>query len=268
MAQARPVRFLAIAGSDSCGGAGIQADIKTAAALGAYAMTAITAVTAQDTQGVHAIQLMPADLVAAQIRACLEDIGADAIKIGMLGSAEIARAVAKALRGYAATIPVVLDPVLASTSGTLFLDEAGRQVLREDLLPLSALVTPNFSEAEILTGIACADDDGIRRAGKALLAMGPKSVLVKGGHGSTEILVDTLFTSNHSEIFSAPHIDTPHTHGTGCTYAAAIAIELAKGRALADAVNRAHSFVHAAIVDAPGFGRGNGPLNHMHGNDV
>ena len=149
-------RLLAIAGSDSSGGAGIQADIKTATALGAYAMTAITAVTAQDTTGVHAVQLMPPDLVIAQIRACLDDIGADAIKIGMLGSGEIAAAVVETLRAHAAGVPIVLDPVLASTSGTPLLDETGVKILREYLIPLSALVTPNIPEAELLTGIACA----------------------------------------------------------------------------------------------------------------
>ena len=255
-------RLLAIAGSDSSGGAGIQADIKTATALGAYAMTAITAVTAQDTTGVHAVELMPPDLVAAQIRACLDDIGADVIKIGMLGSAEIARAVAEVLHAKAAGIPIVLDPVLASTSGTALLDEAGVKVLREHLIPLSALVTPNLPEAEMLTGVSCADDAGIRRAGESFLAMGAKAVLIKGGHGRGEQLVDTLITPEGRDAFAFPRIDTPHTHGTGCTYATAIAVGLAEGRDLEDAIVRAVHYLRSAIETAPGLGRGHGPLNH------
>jgi len=258
-------RLLAIAGSDSSGGAGIQADIKTATALGAYAMTAITAVTAQDTTGVHAVQLMPPDLVAAQIRACLDDIGADAIKIGMLGSAEIARAVAGALHDVAAEIPVVLDPVLVSTSGTSLLDETGVRVLKERLIPLAALVTPNIPEAEMLTGVGCGDDAGIRRAGESLLAMGARAVLIKGGHGRGEQLVDILITHEGREAFAFPRIDTPHTHGTGCTYATAIAVGLAEGRGLEEAVTRAVHYLRSAIETAPGLGRGHGPLNHMHG---
>jgi hydroxymethylpyrimidine/phosphomethylpyrimidine kinase len=268
MSETKIPRLLAIAGSDSSGGAGIQADIKTATALGAYAMTAITAVTAQDTTGVHAVQLMPPDLVIAQIRACLDDIGADAIKIGMLGSAEIAAAVVETLRAHAASVPIVLDPVLTSTSGTPLLDDAGLKILREYLTPLSTLVTPNIPEAELLTEIRCADDAGIRRAGDALLAMGAKAVLIKGGHGRGENLVDTLITREGREAFAFPRIDTQHTHGTGCTYATAIAVGLAEGRGLEDAITRAVHYLRSAIETAPGLGRGHGPLNHMHGKDV
>jgi len=261
----RPSRLLAIAGSDSSGGAGIQADIKTATALGAYAMTAITAVTAQDTMGVHAVALMSPALVVSQIRACLDDIGADAIKIGMLGSADIADAVADTLRRHATGIPLVLDPVLVSTSGTALVDEAGVKILRKRLIPLSTLVTPNIPEAEALTGIVCSDDAGIRRAGEKFLAMGAKAALIKGGHGRGENLVDTLITHEGREAFSFPRIDTPHTHGTGCTYATAIAVGLAEGRGLEDAVTRAVHYLRSAIETAPGLGRGHGPLNHMHG---
>jgi hydroxymethylpyrimidine/phosphomethylpyrimidine kinase len=265
MSETKIPRLLAIAGSDSSGGAGIQADIKTATALGAYAMTAIAAVTAQDTTGVHAVQLMSPDLVVAQVRACLDDIGADAIKIGMLGSAEIADAVADTLRRHAAGIPIVLDPVLASTSGTPLVDEAGVKILRENLIPLSTLVTPNIPEAELLTGIACSNDAGIRRAGEAFLAMGAKAVLIKGGHGRREQLVDTLITREGHDAFAFPRIDTQHTHGTGCTYATAIAVGLAEGRGLEDAVTRAVHYLRSAIETAPGLGSGHGPLNHMHG---
>jgi len=260
-----PPRILSIAGSDSGGGAGIQADIKTATALGAYAMTAITAVTAQDTADVHAVQLMSPELVAVQIVACLDDIGADAIKIGMLGSAAIASAVADVLHENVANIPIVLDPVLASTSGTPLLDEEGVKVLREKLIPLVALVTPNIPEAEALTGVACSDANTMRRAGEALIALGAKAALVKGGHGAGEALVDMLVTPRGHEAFSFPRIDTPHTHGTGCTYATAIAVGLAEGRPLSECVARAIHYLRNAIETAPGFGRGHGPLNHMHG---
>lgn len=258
-------RVLSIAGSDSSGGAGIQADIKTATALGAYAMTAVTAITAQDTTGVHAVELVPARLVAAQIRACLDDIGADAIKIGMLGSAEIAIAVAETLRQAATSVPIVLDPVLASTSGTPLLDEEGVRVLKEKLLPFATLVTPNIPETEKLTGVVCSDAKAVRHAGEALLAMGAKAALIKGGHGAGDTLEDVLIMQDGHETFSMPRIDTPHTHGTGCTYATAIAVGLAEGRILSEAIARAVHFVHSAIATAPGFGRGHGPLNHTHG---
>lgn len=256
-------RLLTIAGSDSSGGAGIQADIKTASALGAYAMTAITAVTVQDTLGVHAICPIPADIVRAQIRACLDDIGVDAIKIGMLGSADVAIAVAELLNARAASIPIVLDPVLASSSGTALLDEEGVQILRTRLMPLAALVTPNIPEASALTGIDCMSPDEILRAGKALLAMGTKAALIKGGHGTSDVLIDMLVTERGHQTFEALRRDTPHTHGTGCTYATAIAVGFAEQRPLVDAVARAHAFVHAAIATAPGLGRGHGPLNHL-----
>jgi hydroxymethylpyrimidine/phosphomethylpyrimidine kinase len=258
-------RVLSIAGSDSCGGAGIQADIKTATALGAYAMTAITSVTAQDTTGVHSVHLVPPELVRAQIVACLSDIGADAIKIGMLGSAPIASAVVDALREHAVGIPIVLDPVLASTSGTAFLDETGVGILRERLIPFATLVTPNIPEAENLTGVRHVGALDSIRAGEAFLKMGVKAVLLKGGHGHGETLVDTLMTGNRTTTFESPRIDSKNTHGTGCAYATAIAVELAKGASLENAVGRAHQYVHDAIAAAPGFGRGEGPLNPMCG---
>lgn len=259
----KPPRILSIAGSDSSGGAGVQADIKAATALGAYAMTAITAVTAQDTMGVHAVELMPPALVVRQIKACLGDIGADAIKIGMLGSADIASAVAESLREIASSVPIVLDPVLASTSGTSLLDEAGIEVFRRDLVGLTTLVTPNIPEAEALTGIPCSNNNGIQCAGEALIAMGAKAVLIKGGHGEGEVLVDTLVTPARTMTFAHARIDTPHTHGTGCTYAAAIAVELARETPLGEAIARAQTFTRKAIAAAPGFGNGRGPLNHM-----
>jgi len=245
-----PPRILSIAGSDSSGGAGIQADIKTAAALGAYAMTAITAVTAQDTTGVHAVQLMPPDLVRAQILACLDDIGADAIKTGMLGSAAIVEVVSETLAKHAKGIPLVVDPVMVSTSGTTLLDEDALDVLKRKLIPLATLVTPNDIEVRRLS-----------------LPVSGVSFLVKGGHREdVRGVVDGLIGADGSyREFIVPRIATKHTHGTGCTLAMAIACGLGEGMALQDAVARASAFVHEAIKTAPGFGRGKGPLNHMHG---
>ncbi len=251
-----PARLLVVGGSDSSGGAGIQADVKTATALGVYAMTAITAVTAQDTTGVQAIELMPPALVRAQIICCLSDIGADAIKIGMLGSADIANAVADTLEQHAHGIPLVLDPVLASTSGTPLMDEAGIEVLKTRLIPISALVAPNLPELQILTSGEHPD---------RLITFGAAAVLVKGGHAEGDFTIDILHTGKTVSTFRNVRLDTPHTHGTGCTLATAIACGLAQGMTLVDAVTRARDFVQEAIATAPGLGRGHGPLNHMHG---
>ena len=250
----KPPRLLVIAGSDSGGGAGIQADIKTACAFGVYAMTAVTAVTAQDTTGVHAIQFMPPSLVREQIACCLSDIGADAIKIGMLGSGEIAEAVAEILEREARGIPLVLDPVLVSTSGTMLLDERGIAVLKSRLVPLAALVTPNLGEFEIVA------PDGNP---KSILGLGAGAVLVKGGHAEGENAIDTLYTRGTSESFGRPRLRSRSTHGTGCTLATAIACGLASGRTLAVSIEMARDYIQTAIATAPGFGRGHGPLNHL-----
>ena len=262
----RPARILVIAGSDSSGGAGIQADIKTATALGAYAMTAVTAVTAQDTRGIHAIHPIPAAIVREQIAWTLADIGADAIKIGMLGSAGIVEAVADVLAAQAKDIPIVLDPVLASTSGTVLLDEAGRTAMTARLFPLATLITPNIPEAEILSGISIRGLDDVMRAAKILCAAGARAVLVKGGHTGGHDVSDMLVLSGPHESyhFESSRIDTLHTHGTGCTLSTAIAVGLGQGLALRDAAERAHRFVYDAIEAAPGFGSGHGPVNHMH----
>jgi hydroxymethylpyrimidine/phosphomethylpyrimidine kinase len=262
----RPSRILIIAGSDASGGAGLQADIKTATALGAYAMTAITAVTVQDTRGIHAIHPIPAAIVREQIAWTLADIGADAIKIGMLGSVEIVEAVADVLAAQVENIPVVLDPVLASTSGTAFLDEAGRTAMIRRLFPLAAVVTPNIPEAEILTGIPVRGLDDVMRAAEILCSAGAGAALIKGGHAAYPDVSDTLVLSGASKFhhFESPRIDTPHTHGTGCTLSTAIAVGLAQRLSLREAVARAHRFVFEAIESAPGFGAGHGPLNHMH----
>jgi hydroxymethylpyrimidine/phosphomethylpyrimidine kinase len=262
-------RILVIAGSDSSGGAGIQADIKTATALGAYAMTAITAVTAQDTTRVHSIHRVPAAIVREQIVWSLEDIGADAIKVGMLGCAEVAEIVADTLKDKAQGIPVVVDPVMNSSSGTALLEEKGLTILKSRFLPLATLVTPNVLEIEALTDVLVRTSDDAIEGAKRLYAAGASSVLIKGGHWKQEcgVVRDILFEAGSlkPQIFESPRIDTRHTHGTGCTLAAAITVGLGQHLSLHDAVARAHRFVHEAIRTAPGFGAGNGPLNHMHG---
>ncbi|MEI9991153.1 MAG: bifunctional hydroxymethylpyrimidine kinase/phosphomethylpyrimidine kinase [Rhizomicrobium sp.] len=258
----KPARLLAIAGSDSSGGAGIQADIKTASALGVYAMSAITAVTAQDTTGIGAIHLIPPAIVREQIERCLADIGADAIKIGMLGSVEIARAVAASLAAHAKGIPLVVDPVMVATRGTALADDGVIDVLKAEFFPRAALITPNLPEAGRLCGFAVATREDVAHAGEMLLSLGPQAVLVKGGHGAGGILTDMLYTPDDPpRAFSAARIETGHTHGTGCTLSTAIACGLGQGLPLADAVARAHAFVQAAIANAPGFGAGNGPID-------
>jgi hydroxymethylpyrimidine/phosphomethylpyrimidine kinase len=253
-------RLLMIAGSDSSGGAGIQADLKTAQAFGVYAQTAITAVTVQDTRLVHSVNPVSPDIVRAQIHAALNDIGADAIKIGMLGNAAIAAAVADALEGT--DVPLVLDTVILSSSGAPLLDETGIAVLKARLVPRSSLVTPNFPECEALTGMLPTSEHRLRNAAMAFKLMGADNVLFKGGHGEGETLRDVLWSGEAFTSFEAPRQVTRHTHGTGCTLATAIACGLAQGRTLLDAVGRAHAYVQNAIRTAPGLGSGSGPLGH------
>ncbi len=255
-------RVLIIAGSDSGGGAGIQADIKTCSAFGAYAMTAVTAVTAQNTLGVHAVEMMPAALVKAQIEACLSDIGADVVKIGMLGTKEIIEVVAEAVDELDAF--VILDPVAVATSGDALLNEDAVEALRDTLLPLADLVTPNVPEAELLTGLKVDDVDDLSKAGDALLERGVYAALMKGGHLDGKSVVDVLVSEEGANIMSGPRLRTRHTHGTGCTLASAVAANMALGLDLDEAVMRAREFVFEAIRTAPGFGseKGHGPLNH------
>jgi len=253
-------RLLIIAGSDSSGGAGIQADLKTAQAFGVYAQTAITAVTVQDTNGVKSVNPVEPEIVRAQIEAALNDIGADAIKIGMLGNGRIAAAVADVLEG--SEIPLVLDTVLLSSSGAALLDEEGITVLKKRLMRRAALVTPNLPEAEVLTGIYPKSEHRLRNAAMVFKMLGTSNVLIKGGHGEGDVLHDVLWSGGEFVTLDAPRQDTLHTHGTGCTLATAIACGLAQGMALKDAVVRAHGYVQDAIRTAPGLGQGNGPLNH------
>ena len=333
-------RVLIIAGSDSGGGAGIQGDIKTVSALGGYAMTAITALTAQNTRGVSEIHPVPADFVAEQIRMCLSDIGADAIKTGMLHSAEVIESIVVSLTACAplprgevgfpphhfssppvsndaqssqrsggvgnpgeggltqvvsrphpknaripsplrseeprhfststdgrgapsrTAVPLIVDPVMVAKGGAPLLEAAALHALKTKLIPMAALITPNLPEAELLLGRKISAD-GMEDAARALLDLGCAAVLLKGGHGTGEMLTDVLVTrGEHVLKLTTPRIATRNTHGTGCAFASAIATGLAQQLSLADAVRRAHAYVQAAIARAPGFGAGNGPLGH------
>lgn len=258
-------RVLIIAGSDPSGGAGVQADIKTVTALGGYAATAITALTVQNTTGVKSVHLVAPGLINDQIDAVLEDIGADAIKIGMIGERAAAIEIAEtALTSGGHQVPIVLDPVLAATSGDALAAPGMISILLERLVPLAALLTPNADEAAALTGISMRTEDDLALAGEWLIAAGAKAALVKGGHLSGPTVVDALVTNEGTTIFRNPRIATTSTHGTGCTLASAVATGLAQGMALEAAVARAIAYTQEAIRTAPGFGRGAGPLNHAH----
>jgi hydroxymethylpyrimidine/phosphomethylpyrimidine kinase len=254
-------RVLIIAGSDSGGGAGVQADIKTVTALGAYAATAITAITVQNTLGVHGVHAIPVAIVEAQARAVLDDIGADAIKVGMLGEVAMVEAVAGLIDAYPG-IPTVIDPVMIAKGGQPLLAGSAIRVLASLLVPRAALLTPNAPEASALVDRLVETTDDLRRAGDALLAMGAKSVLMKGGHIAGPTVTDILMTGSGETTFEGPRIDSRHTHGTGCTLASACAAGLAQGLTLEKAVARAWGYTAEAIRRAPGFGAGNGPLDH------
>jgi hydroxymethylpyrimidine/phosphomethylpyrimidine kinase len=261
--MAKPARVLSIAGSDSSGGAGLQADIKTLSALNCYAMTAVTAITVQDTTGVHGVHLIPLDIISEQITCVLGDIGADAIKIGMLGADSIVGAVGGALDAYD-SIPLVLDTVMFAKGGAVLLDEAGVAALKTQLLPRADLVTPNAPEAAMLAGIRVETADDLVQAGQGLIALGAKAALVKGGHLDGPMVTDALVTAYNVHLFEVSRMDSRSTHGTGCTLASACAAGIAQGMELFDAVARAHRYVQDAIRTAPGFGAGSGPLNHIH----
>ena len=253
--------MLVVAGSDSGGGAGIQADIKTITALGGYAATAVTALTAQNTTGVHGVLPVPADFVRRQMAVVLDDIGADAVKTGMLSDAAIVEAVGAELTSRAQRLPLVVDPVLFAKSGDRLLAEDAIVALRR-LLPMAVLITPNLPEAEVLASMAIPDLAAMRRAAAALLTLGVPAILLKGGHLPGDTVVDLLATESGIEEFAAPRIVSRHTHGTGCTLASAVAAGLAQGMGLSAAVQRARAYVRLAIAAAPGFGAGHGPMNH------
>jgi hydroxymethylpyrimidine/phosphomethylpyrimidine kinase len=253
-------RVLSIAGSDSSGGAGIQADIKTIAMLGGYAMTAITTVTAQNTLGVQGVEVLPPDFVMAQVDSCLSDIGADAIKIGMLGSPEIARRLAERLDTFTGVI--VFDPVMVATSGSQLADPETIAAFGA-LMDIASVVTPNLPELIALTGRAELANDEVIDAALELAAQHDTIVLAKGGHGEgNEVLDRIAAASGKVAAFGHARLDTRHTHGTGCTLSAALATLLAHGQSLVDAVRMARAFTFAAIESAPGFGEGHGPLGH------
>ncbi|WP_097175782.1 bifunctional hydroxymethylpyrimidine kinase/phosphomethylpyrimidine kinase [Stappia indica] len=257
---------LTIAGSDSGGGAGIQADLKTFSALGVYGASAITAITAQNTRAVTHIHDIPLDVVAGQIAAVLDDLDVGAVKIGMLSSPDIVACVAAALAGYAG--PVVVDPVIVAKSGAKLLREEAIAALKEQLLPRATLITPNLPEAASLLGEdPVRDTEAAERQGHALLALGPGAVLMKGGHAEGAQCTDLLLVPGEPPLaFTAERIETRNTHGTGCTLSSAIAAGLAKGLPLARAVAEAHSWLHAAIAaaDTLHVGSGHGPVHHFH----
>jgi hydroxymethylpyrimidine/phosphomethylpyrimidine kinase len=233
--------------------------------FGAYAATAITALTAQNTLGVEAVHIAPLDFVAKQIDVVMHDIGADVVKTGMLADAATIEAVCDALALHAPGVPVVVDPVMVATSGARLLADDALAMLMRRLIPMARVITPNLPEAEALSGMSIPDLAAMRRAADALLSLGVPAVLLKGGHLAGDQLVDLLATADGVEEFAAPRIASRNTHGTGCTLASGIAASLAQGMTLRDAVVRARDYVRAAIASAPGFGAGHGPLNHAVG---
>jgi hydroxymethylpyrimidine/phosphomethylpyrimidine kinase len=261
--EARPrPRALTIAGSDSGGGAGIQADIKTFGAFGVYGASAITAITAQNTLGVRAIHEVPVDVVAAQIDAVLEDIGADAAKTGMLSSAPIIEVVADRLHAHSFAA-LVVDPVMLAKSGDALLRPDAVQALVELLLPLAAVVTPNGPEATVLSGVEVRDMASAREAARRIHALGPSIVIIKGGHLAGDRSDDLVFDGRSFEVLSGQRIETPHTHGTGCTFSAAIVAGLARGLEPLEAARQARAFLQGAIEHAEPLGAGHGPVNHL-----
>ena len=253
---------LTIAGSDSGGGAGIQADLKTFHAFGVFGTSALTAVTVQNTRGVSGVHPIPVDVVQAQIAAVAGDLRPAALKTGMLATAELVRAVAGSIREHGLA-KLVVDPVMVATSGDRLLAFHAERAIVEDLLPLAALVTPNLPEAAILVGQPVEDEGGMRRAARRLVEMGAAAALVKGGHLGGRELVDVLYDGREWRAWRRPRQDTRNTHGTGCTLSAAVAAGLAHGRPLARSVGDALDYVARAIASAPGLGAGHGPLNHM-----
>ena len=257
-------RVLICAGSDSGGGAGIQADIKTVTALGGFATTAITALTAQNTMGVSSIIEVPINFLLEQIRVVLSDLGADCIKTGMLHNAQVIEAVSEAIEKDGGKKYLVVDPVMVAKGGHELLELSALHALKSHMIVRADLLTPNIPEAELLTGLEISDIDTMRRAAYAILEMGSKAVLLKGGHLKDETLTDILVTKDAEKTYSGPRLLTKHTHGTGCSMASAVATGIAQGDTLEIAVQRAKAYVFTAIKTAPQFGKGHGPLNHAH----
>ena len=255
-------RALTIAGSDSGGGAGVQADLKTFTVFGVFSMSAITAVTAQNTEGVTAIHVLSSDIIRQQIQAVVTDIGVDAVKTGMLASPQIVSVVAQAVRDLRLS-PLVVDPVMVAQSGAALGSAGLADTLCRELLPLAQLITPNLDEAQQLTGITIASVTDMRRAARALIELGAGAVLVKGGHLVGEHAVDVFDDGTHVRELSAPRLSTRHTHGTGCQLSAAITANLARGLPLAEAVEGAKEFITVAIRNGLAIGRGDGPANPL-----
>ena len=255
-------KILIIAGSDSSGGAGIQADIKTITALGSYAMTAITAVTAQNTKGVKKITPIPTKNINEQIRMVLDDIGANGVKIGMLHNVSIIKCVYRVLKKYKLK-NIVLDPVMIAKDGTKLINNSSITYLKKLLLPLSNIVTPNIPEAEALTGYSISNKDQMIMVAKKILNMGPKSVLLKGGHLQNKMIFDILATKKEIKIFTRKKINTKNTHGTGCTLSSALATCLSQRKSLLKSCKISLKYVNKAISSAPNYGKGFGPLNHL-----
>ena len=255
-------RVLIIAGSDSSGGAGIQADIKTITALGSYAMTAVTAVTAQDTKGVKKITPISTKNVQKQITMVLDDIGSDAVKIGMLHNSSIVKCVYSILKKYKLK-NIVLDPVMVAKGGAKLINNSSIVYLKKLLLPLSKIITPNIPEAEILTGYSISNKEDMIKAAKKILNMGSKNVLLKGGHLKNKMIFDILATKKEIKIFKKRKIRTKNTHGTGCTLSSALATCLSQKKNIVKSCKISLRYVDKAIASAPGYGKGFGPLNHL-----
>jgi hydroxymethylpyrimidine/phosphomethylpyrimidine kinase len=257
-------RVLIVAGSDSGGGAGIQADLKTVTMLDAYAATAVTALTVQNTLGVFGVLPVPPEFTRRQIEVVLDDIGADAIKTGMLHDRAMVETLATVLSERAVGVPLVVDPVMAAKGGAPLIEPDAIAAIKALLIPQSAVLTPNLPEAELLTGTTIGDVAALRRAGERLLRLGCRAVLMKGGHLAGEIVTDVLVADTGTRLWADARIATRHTHGTGCTLASAIAAGLAQGLGVEAAIDRARRYVRRAIAGAPGLGRGHGPLDHAH----
>ena len=257
-------RVLIVAGSDSGGGAGIQADIKTVTMLDAFAATAVTALTAQNTQGVFGVLPIAPEFIRQQMEVVLDDIGADSVKTGMLHDEGVIEAVAEVLAARASAIPLVVDPVMVAKGGAPLIEPGAILTLKRLLVPRAAVLTPNLPEAEILAGCAIDSLAAMHSAAERLLGLGCRAVLLKGGHLPGGTVYDVLATASGRRVWQSPRIDSRHTHGTGCTLASAIAAGLAQGMAVEAAVERARDYVQRAILSAPGLGHGHGPLDHAH----
>jgi hydroxymethylpyrimidine/phosphomethylpyrimidine kinase len=257
-------RVLIVAGSDSGGGAGIQADIKTVTMLDGFAATAVTALTAQNTEGVFGVLPIAPDFIRQQMEVVLDDIGADAVKTGMLHDSAVIETVSAVLAERAAQVPLVVDPVMVAKGGAPLIEPGAIEALKRRLVARATVLTPNLPEAEILAGRKIESRAAMEETATAMLGFGCRAVLLKGGHLAGDTVYDVLATASGLRVWESPRIDTRHTHGTGCTLASAIAAGLAQGMAIEAAVDRARDYVQRAIAGAPGLGHGHGPLDHAH----